>query len=377
MPARALGIKMGDPWHLIRHRPEYAEVEWLSSNYELYGDASRRFYQVIAERVPRVEPYSIDEMFIDLDLPVGDLTAFCRDLRAEVRRVAKIPTCTGIGPTKTIAKLSNSLAKAQPHHDGVCDLRDPGVREAVYRETPVGEVWGIGGRTEAKLARLGVATVADFVAMDPRACRDMLTVVGARVQAELRGISCLPLTLAPPTRKGVAVTRCFGRLVCSWGEMREAVAAHAARAGEKLREHRLVAGHMAVMLHTHPYNGDPWYSAGHGGRIEPTNDSMALISEAVRMLRLLWREEHRYFKSGVMLTELMPAAGRTGMLFATRDPARSARVMAALDAVNARYGRDTLRLAATGLERGWGTRHHRLSPRYTMRAEEMLVALAW
>lgn len=375
--AKALGVKMGDPWHLVRHKPEYAEVQWLSSNYSLYADASRRFYQVLCDRLPRVEPYSIDEMFLDLDLPVGDLVAFCRDLRDEVRRLAKVPTCVGIGTTKTIAKIGNVLAKTRPRHDGVCDLRDPGVREAVYREVPVGEVWGIGGRTEAKLARLGVATVADFVALDPALVRGLLTVTGARTQAELRGVSCLPLSLAPAARKGVAVTRCFGRLVTAWADMREAVSAHAARAGEKLREQDLVAGHMAVFLHTHPHNGDPWYSAGHGGRIEPTSDTIALIGEAARMLRPLWREGHAYFKVGVTLSDLAPAADRPRMLFATRDPARSARLMAALDGVNARHGRDTLRVLATGTARSWGTRHGRLSRRYTTRLGEILEANAW
>lgn len=375
--ARRLGVEMGDPWHLIRHRPECAEVQWFSSNYALYADASRRIYQVLCGRLPRVEPYSIDEMFIDLDVPTDDLVAFCHGLRAEVRRIAKIPTCIGIGPTKTIAKAGNKLAKVQPRYDGVCDLRDPAVRARVYREVPVGEVWGIGGRTEAKLARLGVATVADFVALEPALVRGLLTVVGARIQAELRGVSCLPLALAPATRKGVAVTRCFGRLVSTWADMREAVSAHATRAGEKLREQDLVAGHMAVFLHTHPHNGDPWYSAGHGGRIEPTSDGMALIAEAARMLRPLWREGYAYFKVGVMLSELTPAAGRPRMLFATRDPTRSAKLMAALDAVNARHGRDTLRVLATGIERPWQTRHSRRSRRFTTRLDEVLEATAW
>lgn len=105
--AKAAGIKMGDPWHLAKDRPAVraAQVEWLSSNYPLYGDMSRRMYQVLAARVPRVEPYSIDEMFLDLDVP-GDPVALARELRAAVRRIAKIPTCVGIGPTKTIAKTS-------------------------------------------------------------------------------------------------------------------------------------------------------------------------------------------------------------------------------------------------------------------------------
>ncbi|TCZ54592.1 Y-family DNA polymerase [Roseicella aquatilis] len=374
--AKALGVRMGDPWHLIRHRPGMDSVHWQSSNYPLYADMSRRFYQVVAGMVPRVEPYSIDEFFLDLDLP-GDLHALCTALRAEVLRVAKIPTCLGWGPTKTIAKLANHLAKRHPELGGLCDLRSPELRAAWYARLSVGEVWGIGGRTAEKLRRLGVGTIADFVALDARDARDLLTVVGARVQLELRGVSCLPLAMMAAPRQGAAVTRSFGRPVTRWAEMREAVAAFAHRAAEKLRAEGLVAGHLTVFLHTNPHNGDPWHSGQRAARIEPTADSGALIGEALRLLRSLWQPGYRYAKAGVMLNDLRPEAGQPRMLFPTRDPVRSARVMAAMDAVNARHSAGTLRPLATGLARPWAARAARLSPRYTTRLEEILVARAW
>ena len=132
---------MGDPWHLARRRPEVraARVEWLSSNYALYGDMSRRMYEVLAERVPRVEPYSIDEMFMDMDT-ARDAANLARELRDAVRRIAKIPTCIGLGPTKTIAKLANAVTKSDPALDGVCDLRDERDRQRLYERAAVDEV---------------------------------------------------------------------------------------------------------------------------------------------------------------------------------------------------------------------------------------------
>lgn len=376
--AKALGVKMGDPWHLVRNKPELRDVQWFSSNYALYGDASRRVYQVIADRVPRVEPYSIDENFIDFSGLPGDLHERCRQLRADVLRITKIPTCIGWGPTKTIAKLGNAIAKDAPELQGLCDLTDPAVRAHYYATLPAAEVWGIGGRTVDKLERAGIITIADFVAMSSKQARELLTVVGARVQSELRGVSCLPLALAAATRKGISVTRAFGRPVTTWSETREALAAYAARAGEKLRAEGLQACHMAVFLQTNPHKPDePWHSGQRAGRIEATSDTIALISEAIRMLRPLWRSGHRYFKAGVILNDLVEASRQPRVLFATRDPVQSAKLMTALDAVNARYGRGTLRPLATGIERSWGTRHDRLSPRYTTRLEEILVATAW
>jgi len=108
--AKTLGIKMGDPWHLIRSKRELRDVHWYSSNFALYGDISRRVYQVLADRVPRAEPYSIDETFLDLTGLPGDLHERCSQLREDVRRITKIPTCIGYGQTKTIALYGVALS---------------------------------------------------------------------------------------------------------------------------------------------------------------------------------------------------------------------------------------------------------------------------
>lgn len=375
--AKALGIKMGEPWHLALRRPECESVEWRSSNYPLYGDMSRRMYEILTALVPQVEPYSIDEMFLDLTaMAVPDLVLFCRQIRDEVRRQAKIPTCVGIGPTKTIAKLANRLAKDDASMAGVCDLRDAGERTRRYADLPVSIVWGIGGKAVEKLAAASIVTIADFVTLDLRQLRDILTVTGARVQAELRGQSCMPLTLMPPTRQGIAVTRSFGHLVTSWQETHEAIAAFATRAAEKLRAQGLEARHLSVFAHTNPNNGDPWYSATRGAQIEATSDTMALVSEAVRLLRACWRPGYRYFKAGVMLDDLAPAR-RQGGMFSTRDVVKSTKVMAALDAINGRYGQGMLRPASTGMIRTWAGRQAHHSPRYTTRLHEILVGQAY
>ena len=373
--AKALGIKMGEPWHLFRKRPGSQAVAWRSSNYALYGDMSRRVYDVLTERVPAVEPYSIDEMFLDLT-GIADLDRFCRDLRRDVRQLAKIPTCIGIGPTKTLAKLANRIAKNTPALGGVCDLQCPADRAAYFTMLPVADVWGIGNRAAAKLACAGIETIADFVSHDPQAVRDLLTVTGARVHAELRGVSCLPLSLMAPTRQGIAVTRTFGSLIETWQGLREALTSYTARAAEKLRAEGLEAGQIAVFAHTNPHNGDPWYSAQRAAEIEPTADTGALIGEAVRLLRAAWRPGFRYFKAGVMLNELTPAGQQPG-LFSSRDKVKSAAAMAAMDAINARFGREMMRMASTGTARPWRARQQQLSPRYTTRADEILIGRAF
>jgi DNA polymerase V len=190
--AKDLGIKMGDPWFRISGWAKEKGVRAFSSNYALYGDMSRRLFEVLQRFSPRVEPYSIDEMFLDLAGMGDQLVDHCQAARAAVRREAKIPTCIGVADTKTKAKLANFLAKKRPEFGGVCDLRDPAECARLYPTISIAEVWGIGPASAKKLAALGTATVADLIDIDMQRPRDVLTVTGARVVMELRGTSCLP-----------------------------------------------------------------------------------------------------------------------------------------------------------------------------------------
>ncbi|GFE96605.1 Y-family DNA polymerase [Gluconobacter sp. Gdi] len=374
--AKSLGIKMGDPWHFARKRPEARPVVWYSSNYALYADMSRRMYEVLQARVPAVEPYSIDEMFLDLTSLPGDLYERCKNIREAVWREAKIPTCVGWGPTKTIAKLANGLAKDHARLEGLCDLTDPRIRAEWYAVTSIEEVWGTGRQTVKKLQSMGIETVSDFVTLDPKSIRNLLTVVGARVQAELRGQSCLALSDVSSSRKSIASTRTFGRLLTEWPEIREAVAHYAARAAEKLRAEHLESAHLSVLIQTNPHNGDPWYAKHVGAAIEPTSDTRDLIRHATDLAQSVWLPGYRYFKAGVVLTDLRPA-GAQGALFSTRAPDLSSAAMAVMDAINARFGSGVVRPSSTGLRRTWTPRASLLSARYTTRLDEIVRARSW
>ena len=283
----------------------------------------------------------------------------------------------GIGPTKTIAKLANKVAKGDRNGPGVTDLSTADARALIYPTLPVSEVWGMGPASVAKLRKLGVESVADLVALDAEQVRDMLTVTGQRTHAELRGISCIPFSEAPPSRKSIACTRSFGRAVTDWDEMREAVAAYTTRAAEKLRRFGLKAGAMQVFMRTNEFNGDPWYSNQAAFDVEPTADAFALIGAATRAARGLWRNGYRYAKAGVVLIDLYkPDELPIGDLFASRDPEKSKALMTALDAVNGRFGRGTLRPGAVAREAGWSMRRSSLSPCYTTRLSDLLAVKA-
>ena len=374
--AKDLGIKMGEPYHLARGRPGLEHVVWKSSNYALYGDMSRRMYEVLTTLAPQVELYSIDEMFLDFE-GLDDAPRRAADMRASVMKIAKIPTCVGIGPTKTIAKLANAVAKKDRASSGVCDFERADLRALAYRDLAVGSVWGLGPTSAQKLNKIGIKTVAEFIAMPDDEVRKMLSVVGLRTCWELRGISCMPLSLAPSTKKSLAVTRSFGKPISSWIEMEQAISAYATRAAEKLRKDGLVASAMQVFLQTNRFSKTDRQCVTQASfGIEPSSDSFALINSASRAARHIWRDGYRYAKAGIILLELTPAHEQSPSFFPSRDPEKSASVMRAMDLINLRYGRNALRPGIVTARPSWGMRRANLSPSYTTRADQLLQVRA-
>ncbi len=228
--AKALGLRMGSPYFQMRDLCRREGVRVFSSNYALYGDMSARA-NAIYERFARdIEIYSIDESFLDLsDVAPRHRAELGRDLRSTVRTWTGLPTCVGIGPTKTLAKLANHIAKKNPTLGGVCDLSDKVERNGWLARVKLDEIWGVGRASQARLQAVGCRTVADVRDLDPRAIRKGMTVVGERIIYELRGLPCIDLASVAPTRKGCAVTRCFSGRVEDLATVEQAVASHAAR----------------------------------------------------------------------------------------------------------------------------------------------------
>lgn len=375
--AKALGVKMGEPLHFFRDKVERHGIKVLSSNYSLYGDMSRRVVQSLHAFSPVLEVYSIDETFVDLSGFGGRMIDQATGMRAAVRRMTGIPTCVGIGPTKTIAKLANHAAKKNPVFGGVCNMMDARIRDYWMARIEVGEVWGVGRQTEAKLTAQGIRTVADLRDMPRQLARRIGTVVLERTIAELNAIRCLDLEEVEPQRKGMAVTRSPGVPITDIDTMSRAITAHATRAAEKLRNHDLVAGTLTVFYHTNPHRPDrPQRHASKSLALKPmSSNTFDLVEAALRAVRASWRNDrtYGYTKAGVILDDLLRPEEAPRMLFDPLRP-RDARLMEALDQVNGRFGKKSLVLASEGFrDRSWHLKAELRTPRYTTRLDEAPV----
>ncbi len=384
--AKALGIKMGEPHFQIRDLLKRHGGLALSSNYTLYADMSRRMMSVIAGYSPEQEVYSIDESFLRFNgFRHWDLTEHGMRMRNQVRQWTGIPVGVGIGPTKTLAKLANRLAKKHPDFKafGVCNLEDlPPWRQVRYfSEIDVQDVWGIGPRWAAKLRELGIRSAQDLKMADAQTLRQRFSVVLERTIRELNGIACIALEEAPPPKKQIVSSRSFGHLLTARADLLEAVSAYAARAAVKLRHEGQAAGGIQVFVATNPFiPGEPQYHpAALVSFSSPTHDTARLIQAARSGLNRIFKAGFRYKKAGVMLVELVPRTVRQGELFGLEsapDDDRRNRLLAALDSINARMGKGSLLFAAEGGRPSWAMRRERLTPGYTSEWDGLVVGKA-
>jgi DNA polymerase V len=231
--------------------------------------------------------YSIDESFIEwTGFRHFNLDDMAFKLRRQVHRWVGIPVGIGIGQTKTLAKVANRLAKKHPAFkaQGICNLTTlpSPVLEDLLKETPVGDVWGIGRRWSAKLEGMGIRSALDLSQVDPPWVRKHFNVVMERTALELRGVPCISMEQAPPPKQQIISSRSFGKLVTDLDSLRQAVSAYTARAAEKLRYQGSQTSAITVFLNTPPFNpAEPQYHPSVTIRLaDPTDDTLILCRAA-------------------------------------------------------------------------------------------------
>ena len=286
---------------------------------------------------------------------------------------------------QTLAKLANHCAKKDlAGTTGVCDFGKLANTELelLFREIDVGEVWGVGRRVLARLQEMGIDTVKALRDADPAFIRTQFSVVLERTVRELRGESCLALEELAPAKQQIMNSRSFGQYVYELEDLREAVAHHISKAAEKLRSQASVAGAVQVMIRTNPFSvKEPQYQRAVTVPLpEPSDDTRELASWALRVLERIYQPGYAYQKAGVMLLDLQQRDQQQSDLFCnTERTQRGTAMMEVMDAINARWGSEALKVAIAGSHQAtqrWGMRRNYKSPAYTTNGQELPIVLA-
>lgn len=367
--AKAIGLAMGAPAFKSRELLKKHKVAVFSANFALYGDMSSRVMATLSELAPDIEIYSIDEAFLDMSgFKRYDLDHYARSIRKTVRQHTGIPVCIGIAPTKTLAKVANRLAKKNPGFKGVCLLTTEQEIHAALAITQVEDIWGIGRQWSKFLHAQQLHTALDVARAPASWIRKHLHIIGARVQAELNGNSCMQLEMVRPAKKSICTSRSFGRSVTAFDELLQAVATFAGKCAGKLRKEQSAASLLTVFICTSPFNEPEkkYWGTRTVSLPQQTQNSIVLVRAVGVVLESIFRPGYDYKKAGVIVSGLVPVSSSPAILplFAEEEPipdGRQKKLMMVMDAINQRYGRGSIHLAAENAA-AWKPHQEMLSP---------------
>lgn len=368
--AKAMGIKMGAPFFKLHHLKEEGKLFVRSGNLTLYTDMSRRVMSMVRKRVPRVEVYSIDECFMDLN-GIGDVAGFGRRLSAEVERWTGIPVSVGVAETKTLAKLASKFAKQYPGYHGCCVIDSEEKIQKALQLTEVGDVWGVGRRVGEMMRSMGVRTAYDFAQWEEERVRRIFTLPTLHVWYELHGHSCYHLE-TPTAKQSITSSRSFKTPVTDFEKLRALVADFSAHCARSLRREGSAARAVTVYIRTDRFRVDlPQYANCATVHLDvATSDVREIASAATQGLAKIFRPYFAYKKAGVTLTEISQDSVQ-GSLFDKVDRQKQERLLSAIDRIQQRMGEDALRVA-TQESVSEMMNHEFRSPNYTTELSQII-----
>lgn len=347
--SKAMGIKMGTPFFKVKHFVESGALEVRSSNYALYGDLSARVMSILAETVPHIEIYSIDEAFLHLDgISWEAVPGLCRDLVARIRRWVGIPVSIGVAPTKTLAKIASHFAKNYPGYKGVCMMDSDAKRLKALELTPIEDVWGVGRRLAPRMHASGIRTALDYVTRPESWVRSNFNIPGVRTWEELQGRACVEED-REERRKSICTSRSFADMISDEDELCLRVSDFAASCAHKLREEGSAACEVTTFLYTNRFREDmrQYFPSATVRLAVAANSTHEIVGAALRAFRTIYRPEYMYKKAGVIVNAIVPADAVQSSLFDNDEELRDRqeRLSKVMDAVNA-GGNSLLRLAS-------------------------------
>ncbi len=379
--AKNLGVEMAGPYFKARHLIEKNNVATFSSNYNLYGDMSRRVMDTLRTLIgeENVEVYSVDEAFLDVSMIDKNLLdGYALQIRETVEQWTGVSVSVGIAPTKTLAKIANHLAKKNKVATKcVYTLSDNNDVREVLKKTPVSGIWGVGRAYADKLINWGITNAWELSNMPEEWINKHIGgVVGVRLVRELKGISCIEMGEELVNKKMIATTRMFGRNVTKLSDIKEALATYTSRAAEKLRRQNCAASVINIFIVAKEESHSVNFS--HGATISAhvtlpaaTSITNELITPALELAEQIFKPGREYKKAGVMLSGIVPDTSIQSNLFVPLTVNNKRFLMNTLDNLNFSMRDDVVKFASSGINTDWKMRREFRSPRYTSRWKEL------
>jgi len=368
---KELGIVLGKPVFKIRHLVKAHQIHLFSANFTLYGDLSNRMMSLMHTFSSDVEVYSVDECFIKIN-NYRDPYELGEEIRKTIYNHIGLPVGVGLGPTKTLAKLANRLAKKNGDVFYLTEQDDH-----ILSACPMDMVWGIGRNHYRHLARYGIRNALHFKLAHESFVKKRFHVPGHRTQLELKGVPCIEMDLSVTAKKNILSSRSFGKALTNKEDIKGAIGENIATAATKLKREKAHTQLLTIFISTHRMKED-YYSRSHTISLpEPSASVPYLTHHGLKALDPIFLEGRSYVKSGVCFSQLTPARVSQGTLFHLSEKLNNTRLSSAWDKIVTKHGKTAISIAQTAIKhRPWRMNQHHLSPKYTTQWKEIPTAYA-
>lgn len=336
--SKAMGIKMCTPFYQVKHFVDEGRLTACSSNYVLYGDLSGRVMSVLADAVPKIEIYSIDEAFLHLEgIDPEKVPQLCSDLVAKIRKWVGVPVSIGVAPTKTLAKIASHFAKTYKGYKGVCMIDTDAKRLKALELTPIDDVWGIGRKLAPKLMEKGVRTALDFVMRPREWVASNMNVNVLKTWEELCGRKCVEEE-NQERRQSICTSRSFADMMEDPNELMLRISDFAAMCARKLREEGSAASEVTAFMYTNRFRNDldQYYPSATVRLDVAANSTQEIVSAALKGFRTIFRDGYKYKKAGVIVSGITASDAVQASIFDFDEEKRQKhdRISKVMDAFN-------------------------------------------
>lgn len=370
--AKALGIKMAQPFFQIKEQVKKHNIAVHSTNFTLYGDMSDRVMSILAQLIPHMEIYSVDEAFLHLS-GINNLESFCRQIVHTVFRNTGIPVSLGVAPSKTLGKIANHFAKKYKGYNQVCIIDSEEKRIKALQLTSIDDVWGIGYQFNKMLAYHDIKTAYDFTQKSRSWVRRKMSVIGERTWMELQGTPCIGSDDLSVDKQQICTSRSFGQPIITYHRLLESVATLAALCIDKLRKQKSLTKAIYVFVQTSRFKDDVYKPS----KIIPlsfyTADTAEIITYCHKALDTIYIDRLEYKRAGVVLMDIIPDSIVQPDLFDPVDRKKQRQLAFAIDEIAKKNGREAIRIALQGEGYKANIRQEHLSKRYTTNWDDIIV----
>ena len=374
--AKALGIRMGEPYFKIAHLVKSSQVKAISSNFTLYGDMSRRMMNILEDFSSKSEIYSIDECFLDFsNMTIDEINSNCKIIRDRINKWLGLPVSIGVGATKTLAKLAANIAKKR--NDGFYHISTEEERISLLKITDIEDIWGIGYSSAHKLKLLGINSAFDLINCPDSIIRKQTNILGLKTAYELKAISCIDLIEVIEPKKSITVSRSFGKEITDYDILYQALCYFTARAAEKLRKSGQHAKAISIFIKSNPFskNKEQYRNAATIILDYPTDSTSTFLAALNKALKIIYKEEYSYKKAGILINDFCLKTNIELSLFDQQQLNKnSSKLTKVIDKINRIHGKNTIFYASCGTNQEWLPKSHMKSPSYTSNWNDIVRA---